>query len=157
LDDLRELLLQDLVVLDVQGLAVLLVVPLLLLVHEGVPEEAGAVVERLAGLLHVLLAHLEEAVPRRGVPTEVLRDLVAFAGQTGGLEEVAAVAETLRPDVEAGADDLAVGRGALLVLPVEPAVLDVFDAVVAQVDEGVRDLGDRAEPALLDRDDVAET
>ena len=75
-------------------------------------------------------------------------DLFAAAGLPSERGEVA--------EYFGGADDAAVGIRALLVLPVQPLVRHVFDAVVAQVDERSADLLDGAEPALLDRHDVAQ-
>ncbi len=147
-----EALLELVVALDVQ-LAVGGVVALVELVHHGVPDEAGVVVPGLAGLGRVVGADLEVVLP---VAVEQLGDRLAVAGQAGGLERGAVVADAARADVCAVADDAALGVGRLAVLPVDPVVLAVLDAVVAQVDEGVRDVHDGAEPALLDRDDVAE-
>src|SRR5205823_5205605 len=107
------------VVLDVE-LAVLGVVALRLLVHHGVPDEAGLVVEGLARGGLVLLADLEVVVPRGVRAAEQLRDGLAVAGQAGRGEELAVVAEPLRSDVGAIADDPAALVGGLLELPVDP-------------------------------------
>src|SRR5690606_29224753 len=134
--ELQPEVLEGLVALDVER-AVLLVVALVLLVHEGVPDEAGLVVEGLAGGVVVGVADLEELVPAGVGTAEQLGHALAVARKARGLEELAVVAQALRSDVGAVADDAAVGIGRLTDLPVEPTVLDVVGAVVAQVGEGV--------------------
>jgi hypothetical protein len=143
------------VALDVE-LPVLRVVALGLLVHHGVPDEAGLVVPGLARRGLVLLADLEEAVPGGVLAAEEGRDLGALGGEARLAEELRVVAEALGPDVGAVADDPALGVRGLVVLPGDPAVLDVLDAVVAEVRERVGDLHDLAQPALLDRLHVGE-
>ena len=72
-------------------------------------------------------------------------------------EQLAVVAEALRADVGAVADDAAVLVGGLLELPVDPAVLDLVGSVVLQIVEVRGDLHDLAEPAFFDGLDVGET
>jgi len=74
--------------------------------------------------------------------------------QPGLREQVAAVADRLRPDVGAVAEDLAVLGGRAGHLPVQPAVLQVVRAVLAQVDELVRPGQVLVDPADLHRLDV---
>ena len=110
----------------------------------GLPSDRESVAELLDG---------EVVLP---VAVEQLGDGLAVAGQASGLERGAVVADAARTDVGAVADDTALGIRRLSVLPVDPVGLAVLDAEVAQVDEGVGDVHDGAEPALFDRDDVAE-
>jgi hypothetical protein len=145
-----------LVALDVQ-LAVGRVVALLHLVHHRVPHERRLVVPGLARALVVLATEVEVRLPRRVVATEEFGDFLTVGGQSRCLEELLVVAQRLGPDIRAETDHAAVGVGALLELPVDPVVLDVRGAVLVEVHELVGHLHDRAEPALLDGHDVAQS
>src|SRR5690606_12554575 len=87
--------------------------------------------ELLAGLLDVLLAELDEVLPRAA---DGRRDLLARVRQAGSLEEVPAVAHGLRADVRAEADDRVVVSH-LRPLPVKVGVLVLVGAEVLEVDE----------------------
>ena len=80
--------------------------------------EFGRVDERAARLAGRSPADAEEVLP---VAIEQLGDLGAIGRQTGGGEQVGAVADALRADVRAVRDEVAVGVGRGGFLPVEPA------------------------------------